>query len=381
MLDGGISSYENPPSAVGGVLAENKSLGQDRSAPQPSQHNSQGVESFLFFTDPDSARATLERLAGETRGELILSIMQATLSKEAQTILQFSEQELRKLVIDQKLDSNIAQKVLEKIGSRLQRGVEKEEITPLDKLVESFKERSDPRTRALGYDLEIALITQKIVVSERYLKTIPSENTEDRERIEKEISLLEQQKQKLQQERREIKTKDQDGNEVEIPNQVEALAQQVLRAVKKINAQEGEAPPELTEEEIKAIQENPLTALTFAFAQGLESAIIIEQKESEKGEKTEGEILVKADIEKFNKFLTALVEERVIEESDKQSMVDYFQKAAEAMEGDLTQEEKKLIFKEKSERVVVGTGLGLIGIFLLLAYLGYKSEMGEKRGL
>ncbi|MEM5800979.1 MAG: hypothetical protein QXD54_05415 [Candidatus Aenigmatarchaeota archaeon] len=311
---------------------------------------------------------------------MILSIMQATLSKEAQTILQFSEQELRKLVIDQKLDPDIAQKILEKIGSRLQRGVEKEEITPLDKLVESFKERSDPRTRALGYDLEIALITQKIIVSERYLKTIPSENTEDRERIEKEISLLEQQKQKLQQERREIKTKNQDGNEVEIPNQVEALAQQVLRAVKKINAQEGEAPPELTEEEIKAIQENPLTALTSAFAQGLESAIIIEQKESEKGEKTEGEILVKADIEKFNKFLTALVEERVIEESDKQSMVDYFQKAAEAMEGDLTQEEKKLIFKEKSERVVVGTGLGLIGIFLLLAYLGYKSEMGEKRG-
>jgi len=323
--------------------------------------------------NPDKAREALQEIAQEPA---IQELLVAIFSGAGSPVLEQAAQEIFRSLTEGK---NLSQKDKEELGRRINSFLEKisktNEGKTVAQMITELKESPNAEIRALGYDIEllqkqrrIDQIDQAIQTYQQYLQKsdLPDEK---KGQIEAEKSRLEEEKKKVEEEieegkkeRKEIKNK----SGQEIPNQVDAklkpLAQRIAEAAG------------LTDEEKKALVEDPILMMAESFGRVIEPCIEIDEN---------GKIAVNEENQKkLNQFIESLKNQGIVNEAQANQFSKEFNSLV-AQLNKLVLEEKKLLRQikiEKGAKKGLQIGLGILGVLALLAYMSAKAESGGGRG-
>jgi chromosome segregation ATPase len=322
---------------------------------------------------PDGAREALQEIAQEPAiQELLITIFSGTGSP----VLEQAAQEIFRSLTEGK---NLSQKDKEELGRRINSFLEKisktNEGKTVAQMITKLKESPNAEIRALGYDIEllqkqrrIDQIDQAIQTYQQYLERsdLPDEKRRqieaEKSRLEEEKKKVEEEIEKVKEERKQIKN----GNGEDIPNQVDAklkpLAQEIAEAAG------------LTDEEKKALVEDPILMMAESFGRVIEPCIEIDKS---------GNITVNEENQKkLNQFIESLKNQGIVNEAQAHKFSEEFNSLVKRLQN-LAPEEKKLLRQikiEKGAKKGLQVGLGILGVLALLAYMSAKAGSGGGRG-
>jgi hypothetical protein len=342
---------------------EAKSKGPDATQQEIAKQAEGGV------ANPDGARKALQEIAQEPA---IQELLTTIFSGAGSPVLEQAAQEIFRSLTEGK---NLSQKDKEELGRRINSFLEKisktNEGRTVAQMITKLKESPNAEIRALGYDIEllqkqrrIDQIDQAIKTYQQYLQKsdLPDEKRRqieaEKSRLEEEKKKVEEEVAKVQEERKQIKNE----NGEDIPNQVDAklkpLAQQIAEAAG------------LTEEEKKALAEDPILMMAESFGRVIEPCI--ETDES-------GNITVSEEgRSNLNQFIESLKNQGIVDETQAHKFLQEFNSLVEQL-NKLGPEEKKLLRQikiEKGAKKGLRIGFGILAVLAVLAYVSAKREMG-----
>ncbi|MDH7476347.1 MAG: hypothetical protein QHH09_02640 [Microgenomates group bacterium] len=341
---------------------------------------------------PDKARDALQELAGGRA--FVIEILRSSLGREAASlVLETIEEDLNRQVEARKILPQEAEKAL-KILTKIigERAGGKEKRKGFDEVITEFKQSQDPFTCALGYDIEISIIGQRVVNFDEQIKrydNLLSSNDLSKEQkalikskkdqLERMKEEAEQKQKKLQEERGKLKGE----NGEPIPDQVKAQIQPIAREVVNI-VNEGKTLTDEEKQQIeKQLEENPIGVITETFREVVNGCIEIKE-EVKKGKGTRTDLRVEFNQEKFNQFISKIKEAGFIDEQTTNSLLSEYQQLVSNL-ANLGDEEKRILRKMKIEKTAkkgLPIVLGIFGLLAVLVYVSSKKESGgQQRGM
>jgi hypothetical protein len=359
--EAGQNGQETGKNGTGGVAGQNEA---NKQIAKQAETGMQPVQSDEF-----AATEALKKIANPQLNEALLVLFTdfATPMVRGKVI-----EVLRALVKGKGEEERKA--LQEKFSSFLKKIDIQETDQRFSKLITELKKSSDLASSALGYDLEIAMKSERVRQINEYLKENPNasdrqQQEEERNRLASEIKELKRERNgqieipqnASEEERKKIEEQNKKGQEraQKFPqDQVEAQLRPLVGKIAEVAG--------LSEEQRKKLKDkDPLSAMTEIFGGVIDRCIEV----SEKG--------ISIQPKALKDFTQGLLNSDLINKNG----AGEINKLATQLEG-LNEETKKWLRELLGDEVKkkgLMTLFGILGVLALLAYMGSRSD--ERRGM
>jgi flagellar biosynthesis GTPase FlhF len=320
--------------------------------------------------NPDKAREALEEIANHQLEEALLTLFTdfATPMVRGKVIEVF-----RALVKGKGEEERKA--LQEKFSSFLKEIGAQEGDNRFSKLITELKDSPDLASSALGYDLEIAMKSERVRQIDEYLRENPNasdrqQQEEERNRLASEIEALKKERNgqieipqnASEEERKKIEEQNKKGQERSQKFPQDQVEAQLRPLVGKIAEVAG-----LSEEQRKKLKDkDPLSAMTEIFGGVIDRCIEV----GEKG--------ISIQPKALTDFTQGLLNSGLINENGANEINDLATQL-EKLDKEVTELLKGLMLKEGGKKGLAIL-LGILGVLAVLGYISAQKEMGGGGG-